>query len=259
MLIRATEVSPAELSDYVRRYAADLLPRTSIAHFIKRQDIALEHSCLAVSGGQIIGAALLATREGHWNLNLLAVRTLYRSQGIAGRMLKQCFAEVGDQPLSLEVQSSNIRAQALYERHGFVASQKSLFWHHPLPMQLESDITVKELAPDIALNNTEMKGLPWPAQGATLLKSLPSLRGAVAFQEGEVAGISLFACRQTLTVYRLQGSTLVTAALLRFMIQKSPSSTSVFVPWVTLPIINDNLKQLGFRRLCTYTTYVRQK
>lgn len=84
-------------------------------------------SCLAVIEERVAGYALGWCSHGDSELMNLAVAPGWRRRSIGQRLVRwalQHAARRGARVMSLEVRASNLAAQALYERHGFVTTTR---------------------------------------------------------------------------------------------------------------------------------------
>jgi len=259
LIIRANEVSSAELSHLVRACARDLLGQTRFDEFLRHQDVCLSHSYVAATpSGEYAGVALMAERRSHLHLCILAVREEWRSQGLGGSLLEAILSDTGPRPLSLDVSSRNARALAMYYYHGFRLQSASFFWYRPLPIRWEDTFqgNVRAISPDIALSKTETPHLAWPIQYRSILRRLPTLRGIVYMNQGVATGWSLFyAGLDKIIVYRLAAADgVVVKALLRYMHLVTPSASAIFMRWMQGEDLSRSLKEIGFRCYSEYYT-----
>ena len=77
---------------------------------------------VALMDEEVVGYSGLFFGGGYGQITNVAVRTDYRRQGVASRLLLQMLShavDIGMTALSLEVRASNESAQRLYERFGF--------------------------------------------------------------------------------------------------------------------------------------------
>ena len=258
MLIRANEVSSAELHHLVRICAPNLLGQTRVDDFLYQQDVCLVRSFVALHLGEYAGVALVGERQTHLHLCMLAVRGELRSRGLGRALLEAAVNMAKPQTLSLEVWSQNVRALDLYYSSGFRLQRSSCFWYRPLPMRWESDYDgyVRDLAPDIALDMTENTSLAWAAHGRSLRRNVLVLRGAVYMEQGVVRGIALFnSGLEKVTVYRFYAAHIAAAkALFRHMHLVTPSASAIFLRWMQCGQSDSLLRELGLRCHSVYYT-----
>lgn len=261
MLVRANEVSSAELRHLVRVCAPNLLGQTRVDDFLYQQDIYLARSFVALHLGEYAGVALLGERQTHLHLCMLAVRAELRSRGFGRALLEAAISDAKPQTLSLDVWSQNVRALDMYYSTGFNLQRSSCFWYRPLPLRWESAYNgcVHNLAPDIALDMTENSSLAWAAQGRSLRRRALVLRGAVYMEQGVVRGVALFKSGlEKVTVYRFTVANIAAAkALFRHMHLITPSASAIFLRWTPCGQSDSLLQELGLRCYSVYHTLER--
>jgi len=251
VLISANEVSSPELCHLVRVCAPDLLGQTRFEELLRQQDVCLALSYVVKYLGEYAGVALVAQRQPHLHLCMLAVRKELRSRGLGSLLLEAVLTSAQPHLLSLDVLSRNVRALAMYQYYGFKLQRSSFFWHRPLPLRWGCIYkgSVRALAPDIALNRTETPSLAWPAQSRSLLQKLPFLRGAVYMNLGVIRGVALFhSGLERIVVYRLAAADKLAArALFRYMHLVTPSASAIFLRWMQGEQLSSYLREMGFR------------
>lgn len=89
----------------------------------------------AISDGKVIGFLNGSFVLDEGELLNIVVSEDYRNCGVAGLLLKEfekCLSESGIKTIYLEVRESNISAQKLYEKHGFVQNGlRKNYYHNP--------------------------------------------------------------------------------------------------------------------------------
>lgn len=251
MLIRANEVSGAELCHLVRVSAPELLGQTRFDQYLLQHDISLTRSLVVTHRGAYVGVALLGERQLRLHLCVLAVHREYRSLGLGSALLEAALSCSAPHPLSLDVLSRNVRALKLYYSYGFTMQRSSLFWYRSLPIRWESTCKgrVHALAPDIALSMSELPSLAWGAQSRSLRRKLPLLRGAVYMEQGGVRGVALFSAGlDNITVYRFSAVDKNAAkALVRHMHLVTPSASAIYLRWMQGEELSTYLRGMGLR------------
>lgn len=93
---------------------------------VQQFQAACEHDTVCLSEnekGDVLGFIVWQTLFDEMELHLIATHPEYRRCGVASDLLAQMFQAACEQRITrilLEVRASNVGAQALYERHGFV-------------------------------------------------------------------------------------------------------------------------------------------
>jgi ribosomal-protein-alanine N-acetyltransferase len=97
----------------------------SLAHILK----SVSHFVVAEIDDRVVGHAFSEVYGGHGHLIRLVVHPAYQRRGIGEQLLRESLLyqiTLGAHPLTLNTQSDNSGAQALYQRYGYQASGKSV-------------------------------------------------------------------------------------------------------------------------------------
>jgi [ribosomal protein S18]-alanine N-acetyltransferase len=95
----------------------------SLAHILK----SVSHFVVAEIDDRVVGHAFSEVYGGHGHLIRLVVHPAYRRHGIGEQLLRESLQyqiALGAHPLTLNTQSDNAGAQALYQRYGYQVSGK---------------------------------------------------------------------------------------------------------------------------------------
>ncbi len=185
-LVRASELSPAELADlFTRTYEGYYVPMHVDARTMRLMvewwDIDLERSRVAVDGdGERVGVANLAVRGDRAWIGGIGVIPSARRRGLARRLMEAVLAEAPS-TVMLEVLVQNEPAIALYESLGFERTQLLEVW-----LVNETPLVDARAAEPVPLGQ---QGLPWQRADEALPEDYERLEvdgGAVLLRGGNV-------------------------------------------------------------------------
>lgn len=81
--------------------------------------------------GEVVGFLSVQDLAGEREITNIAIHPDYQGQGLADQLMQELVSY--DQPIFLEVRSSNQAAQNLYTKHRFeVVGRRKNYYHHPV-------------------------------------------------------------------------------------------------------------------------------
>lgn len=192
-LVPASTLAPARLAgQFTACYEGYFVPiavdEATLQAMVRHQDVDLDASLVALSGGEPVGVALLALRDGEGWVAGMGVVPPLRGQGVGRRLLDGLLAAArsrGARRVRLEVIEQNLVAKGLYEQAGFGVTRDVEVWKVPLEGIEPADAAEMGLEDALAwIGERRTAEEPWQRDARTVLNAAQDRGDTIALVTG---------------------------------------------------------------------------
>lgn len=163
---------------FTRCYEGYVIPIAMTASDLRdrfdAEDVDRSVSHVILDGADVAALGVVARRGRRSRLAAFGVAPPWRDQRLGTRVIEGILAEAGsrgDEAMELEVFAHNPAAIRLYERHGFVATDRLLGFEKLAPAETGRDLRLAVVDPrHLPARLATEAALPWQLQWVTLLR-----------------------------------------------------------------------------------------
>lgn len=235
----------------------------SFRDLVHQESVRLDASRAALSGGEVVGTALLGVRGARGWVGGVGVVPAYRRRGIARALMDgviEAGRDLGLESIQLEVITANKPAHALYDGLGFQTIRELLVLtctnngSTPPAEQIAPGVRISaekptRLLPSLAALPAPVR--PWQRESTAHEAKLPALRALAAYEPGgDLAGVCLFrqdSFRQDLLDLAATSPD-VGKALAAYLLRQSPGLAATYLNVPEDDPLLSGLRELGFQQ-----------